>query len=110
MSEPQTVIVRKEGGCGSGCLPAFAVLAVVGLAYEYWYVTLPLLALTVAAFALYRRSEIGYWPWDEPPPATASAADPNSGCWDIDPLNPNRERWRQNGEWTDAVRPRQTWD
>jgi hypothetical protein len=32
-------VVVNNNGCGSGCLTMFAVLAVVRLAYEYWYVT-----------------------------------------------------------------------
>lgn len=105
-AQPQTVRVEHGClGCG-GCGTVLAVLVVAALAYEYWYVTVPLLAIAGVAAYVYREQIAANWS------AESSAQPPPSpeGRWDLDPINPKRERWRQaDGSWSDTVRPRQDW-
>lgn len=66
MPENQTVIVtQKNGGCLSGCGSLFAVLVVIGLAIEYWYI-----AIAVAAVA----ACVGVWYWRRQPQVAAAPA------------------------------------
>lgn len=108
MPEPQRIIVEKRGGCGSSCLAVFAVVAVVALAYEYWYVTLPVLALGVLAYWVAQH----HGGVDDQRPSARDAglpdlAEPGEGWWEADPLDPQRERWRnRGGAWTDLVQRR----
>jgi hypothetical protein len=47
MSQPQPihVVVEKKGGCLSGCGTALAVMLLLGLTIQYWYVALPIVAI-----------------------------------------------------------------
>jgi hypothetical protein len=36
-------IVVEHRGCGSGCVSVFLVVGALAIAYQYWYVTVPLL-------------------------------------------------------------------
>jgi hypothetical protein len=43
------VVVERKGGCMSGCGTALAVLLLLGLTIHYWYVALPIVAITAVA-------------------------------------------------------------
>ena len=45
---------HRDGGCG-GCLTILAALAVIGLAVDYWPVTLAVAAVAITAVAIYAR-------------------------------------------------------
>jgi hypothetical protein len=45
--QPIRVVVEKKGGCFCGCGTSLAVLLVVGLAVQYWYVLLGAVVLAV---------------------------------------------------------------
>lgn len=47
--EPIRVVVEKKGGCLSGCGTALAVMLLLGLTIQYWYVALPIVAIVVVA-------------------------------------------------------------
>jgi hypothetical protein len=72
-----TIIVQqnqRNDGCFSGCGGAFAVLLLIGLAVEYWYIAAGLAVVGVLAVAWYvnTRSEPPSLP-RAPDSATASA-------------------------------------
>lgn len=54
--EPIRVVVEKERG-GGGCAAVLGVLLLVGLAVEYWYISLGLVVLFVALWLLQRSRE-----------------------------------------------------
>jgi rRNA maturation protein Nop10 len=88
MRDNQTIIVsQKNEGCLSGCGTLFALLLVVGLAIQYWYVVVPLAVVGAGA---------GVWMWNRrqleptvgtaatgpapsPPTALGAGACPNCG-------------------------------
>ena len=43
--QPIHVVVEKKGGCLSGCGTALAVMLLLGLTIQYWYVALPIVAI-----------------------------------------------------------------
>lgn len=47
--QPIHVVVEKKGGCLSGCGTALAVMLLLGLTIQYWYVALPIVAIVVLA-------------------------------------------------------------
>ena len=47
--EPIRVVVEKKGGCLSGCGTALAVMLLLGLTIQYWYVALPIVAIIAVA-------------------------------------------------------------
>ena len=47
--QPIRVVVEKKGGCLSGCGTALAVMVLLGLTIQYWYVALPIVAIVVAS-------------------------------------------------------------
>jgi hypothetical protein len=47
--QPIRVVVEKKGGCLSGCGTALAVLLLLGLTIQYWYVALPIVAIVIVA-------------------------------------------------------------
>lgn len=47
--QPIRVVVEKKGGCFSGCGTMLAVLVVLGLTIQYWYITLGTVAIVVVA-------------------------------------------------------------
>ena len=47
--EPIRVVVEKKGGCLSGCGTTLAVMLLLGLTIQYWYVALPIVAIVVVA-------------------------------------------------------------
>jgi hypothetical protein len=47
--EPIRVVVEKKGGCLSGCGTTLAVMVLLGLTIQYWYVALPIVAILVIA-------------------------------------------------------------
>ena len=47
--EPIRVVVEKKGGPLSGCGTALAVMLLLGVTIQYWYVALPIVALVVVA-------------------------------------------------------------
>jgi hypothetical protein len=54
--DPQTIIinnsnVQKNSGCLGGCGTVFAVLLLVGLAVQYWYISVGVLVVGIAAAA-----------------------------------------------------------
>ena len=51
VTQNATNIAMAGGGCFgcSGCIFAFVAIVLVSLAYEYWYVTLPLVAIVLFA-------------------------------------------------------------
>lgn len=49
--EPIRVVVEKTGGCLSGCGTTLAVMLLLGLTIQYWYVALPIVAIVVAAIS-----------------------------------------------------------
>ena len=51
-----TQVVQNQG-CMSGCFTLFAVLAVIGLAVEYWYVSVGVLVVAALAGWLYWRQQ-----------------------------------------------------
>ncbi len=51
-----TQVVQNQG-CMSGCFTLFAVLAVIGLAVEYWYISLGLLVVAGVGGWLYWRHQ-----------------------------------------------------
>jgi Short C-terminal domain len=55
--QPIRVVVEKKGGCFSGCGTTFAVLLLIGLAVEYWYLALGLLLIAVAAVLVHASQE-----------------------------------------------------
>jgi hypothetical protein len=59
MSQPHVVIhntnVQKNSGCFSGCGTVFAVLLLIGLAVEYWYIAVPL-AVVGAGLAIWNHN------------------------------------------------------
>jgi hypothetical protein len=54
--QPIRVVVEKKGGCLSGCGTMFAVLVVLGLTIQYWYIALGIVAVVVVA-AMVRSSQ-----------------------------------------------------
>ena len=46
---PIRVVVEKKGGCLSGCGTTLAVLLLLGLTIQFWYVALPIVAIVVVA-------------------------------------------------------------
>jgi hypothetical protein len=64
------VIVEKKGGCFSGCSTTLAILVLIGLAIEYWYVALGIAALVVVAGAIVnaqKRQQARYRPAPQDP-------------------------------------------
>jgi hypothetical protein len=65
--DPQTIIinnsnVQKNSGCLGGCGTVFAVLLLVGLAVEYWYISVGVLVVGIAAAAWHyfdQRQKLG---------------------------------------------------
>jgi hypothetical protein len=51
------VVVEKKGGCLSGCGTTLAVMLLIGLAVEYWYISLALVAIVVVAAAIRASNE-----------------------------------------------------
>ncbi len=49
--------MAKQQNSGVGCLTIFAVLVVLGLTIEYWYVAVPLVVLFVAGGLTYRSQQ-----------------------------------------------------
>ena len=47
--EPIRVVVEKKGGCLSGCGTALAVMLLLGLTIQYWYVALPIVVIVALA-------------------------------------------------------------
>jgi hypothetical protein len=47
--QPIHVVVEKKGGCLSGCGTALAVMLLLGLTIQYWYVALPIVAIVALA-------------------------------------------------------------
>ena len=47
--QPIHVVVEKKGGCLSGCGTALAVMLLLGLTIQYWYVVLPIMAIVAVA-------------------------------------------------------------
>jgi hypothetical protein len=47
--QPIHVVVEKKGGCLSGCGTALAVMLLIGLTIQYWYVALPIVAIVALA-------------------------------------------------------------
>jgi len=47
--QPIHVVVEKKGGCLSGCGTALAVMLLLGLTIQYWYVALPIVAIVAVA-------------------------------------------------------------
>src|SRR5580704_15343463 len=47
--QPIRVVVEKKGGCLSGCGTALAVMLLLGLTIQHWYVALPIVAIVVVA-------------------------------------------------------------
>ena len=47
--EPIRVVVEKKGGCLSGCGTTLAVMVLLGLTIQYWYVALPIVAIVALA-------------------------------------------------------------
>jgi hypothetical protein len=47
--QPIHVVVEKKGGCLSGCGTALAVMLLLGLTIQYWYVALPIVAVVALA-------------------------------------------------------------
>jgi len=47
--EPIRVVVEKKGGCLSGCGTTLAVMVLLGLTIQYWYVALPIVAIVIVA-------------------------------------------------------------
>jgi hypothetical protein len=43
--QPIHVVVEKKGGCLSGCGTTLAVMVLLGLTIQYWYVALPIVAI-----------------------------------------------------------------
>jgi ribosomal protein L32 len=76
-----TQVVQNQG-CMSGCFTLFAVLAVIGLAVEYWYVSVGVLVVAALAGWLYWRQQQELQPASETEargvPASASAPTPVS--------------------------------
>ena len=46
--QPIRVVVEKKGGCLSGCGTALAVMLLLGLTIQYWYVALPIVAIVAS--------------------------------------------------------------
>jgi Short C-terminal domain len=46
---PIRVVVERKGGCLSGCGTALAVLLLLGLTIQYWYVALPIVLIVALA-------------------------------------------------------------
>lgn len=101
-------VVVNNNGCGAGCLPVIAIVGVIGLAYEYWYVTIPLAALAIVGFVAYQYHQNGGWPDFAADASTDGGnTEPGEGHWEPDPRDPeNTERWREGTRWTGAIRPR----
>lgn len=77
MNNQQTVIVnQKNEGCLSGCGSIFAVLMVVGLAVEYWYVsaTIAVIAVGAGIYTWHQRS------LQSPPASAAVHAGPHANA------------------------------
>ncbi len=47
--QPIRVVIERKGGCLSGCGTALAVMLLLGLTIQYWYVALPI--VVIVAFA-----------------------------------------------------------
>jgi hypothetical protein len=47
--QPIRVVVERKGGCLSGCGTALAVMVLLGLTIQYWYVALPIVAIVALA-------------------------------------------------------------
>jgi hypothetical protein len=47
--EPIRVVVEKKGGCLSGCGTTLAVMLLLGLTIQYWYITVPIMAIVALA-------------------------------------------------------------
>ena len=45
--QPIRVVVERKGGCLSGCGTALAIMLLLGLTIQYWYVALPIVAIVV---------------------------------------------------------------
>jgi hypothetical protein len=43
--QPIRIVVEKKGGCLSGCGTALAVMVLLGLTIQYWYVALPIVVI-----------------------------------------------------------------
>lgn len=54
--QPIRVVVEKKGGCFSGCGTTLAVMVMLGLTIQYWYIALGILAIAVIA-AIVRSSK-----------------------------------------------------
>jgi hypothetical protein len=54
---PIRVVVEKKGGCLSGCGTTLAVLLLLGLTIQYWYVALPIVAILVVAAVSNARAQ-----------------------------------------------------
>jgi hypothetical protein len=68
--QPIRVIVEKKGGCLSGCGTTLAVLLLIGLTIQYWYVALPivpLVVLVVIANARTQRKKAAHQPGPRDP-------------------------------------------
>jgi O-antigen/teichoic acid export membrane protein len=69
VTEQQTIVVQQtntNGGCFGGCGTAIAVVLLVGLAVEYWYIALgvALVGAVGAGWYLYQQR----WPRSRNPP------------------------------------------
>ncbi len=47
--QPIRVVVERKGGCLSGCGTTLAVMLLLGLTIQYWYVALPIVAIVALA-------------------------------------------------------------
>jgi hypothetical protein len=47
--QPIRVVVERKGGCLSGCGTALAVMLLLGLTIQYWYIALPIVAIVAVA-------------------------------------------------------------
>jgi hypothetical protein len=55
--EPIRVVVERKGGCLSGCGTTLAVLLLLGLTIQYWYVALPIAVIVVVAMVANARTK-----------------------------------------------------
>lgn len=55
--QPIRVVVEKKGGCLSGCGTTLAVMVLLGLTIQYWYVALPVVAILVVAAVSNARAQ-----------------------------------------------------
>ena len=83
MRDNQTIIVtQKNQGCLSGCGTAVAVILLIGLAVQYWYISLMIVVVAAGAgiWHLQRRPSTDAVQTAAPPPIVISSSCSHCGA------------------------------